>query len=122
MRKSAVISIALHLAILLWAVVAFPTGRALDAPKIEDVPIDIVEPMGFPWGDKSRKRSAMDYGEAAEVVRHADFDAFKAKVPGRLVLLTTKGDTLLPDAAFEADDTLLMGSESAGAPDFVHLC
>ena len=37
-RKSAVISIALHLAILLWVVVAFPTGRALDAPMIEDVP------------------------------------------------------------------------------------
>ena len=47
MRKSAVISIALHLAILLWAVVAFPTGRALDAPKIVDVPIDIVTPSEF---------------------------------------------------------------------------
>ena len=46
-RKSAVISIALHLAILLWAVVAFPTGRALDAPMIEDVPIDIVSPSEF---------------------------------------------------------------------------
>ena len=47
MRKSAVISIALHLAIVLWALVAFPTGRALDAPKIEDVPIDIVTPSEF---------------------------------------------------------------------------
>jgi outer membrane biosynthesis protein TonB len=46
-RKSAVISIALHLAILLYAVVAFPTGRALDAPKIADVPIDIVSPSEF---------------------------------------------------------------------------
>jgi outer membrane biosynthesis protein TonB len=46
-RKSAVISIALHLAIVLWALVAFPTGRALDAPKIEDVPIDIVTPSEF---------------------------------------------------------------------------
>jgi len=46
-RKSAVISIALHLAILLWVLVVFPSGRALDAPMIEDVPIDIVTPSEF---------------------------------------------------------------------------
>ena len=47
MRKSAAISIALHLAILLWILVVFPAGRPLDAPKIEDVPIDIVSPSEF---------------------------------------------------------------------------
>ena len=46
-RKSAFISIALHLAILLWVLVVFPAGRALDAPKIEDVPIDLVTPSEF---------------------------------------------------------------------------
>jgi len=46
-RKSAFISIALHLAILLWVLVVFPSGRALDAPMIEDVPIDIVTPSEF---------------------------------------------------------------------------
>jgi outer membrane biosynthesis protein TonB len=46
-RKSAVISIALHLAILLWVLVVFPAGKVLDAPKIEDVPIDIVTPSEF---------------------------------------------------------------------------
>jgi outer membrane biosynthesis protein TonB len=46
-RKSAAISIALHLAILLWILVVFPAGRPLDAPKIEDVPIDIVSPSEF---------------------------------------------------------------------------
>ncbi|HKA47448.1 MAG TPA: protein TolA [Methyloceanibacter sp.] len=47
MRKSAAISIALHLAILLWILVVFPAGRPLDAPKIEDVPIDIISPSEF---------------------------------------------------------------------------
>jgi len=46
-RKSAVISIALHLAILLWVLVVFPAGKALDAPKIEDVPIDLITPSEF---------------------------------------------------------------------------
>ena len=38
---------ALHLAILLWVLAVFPSGRALDAPMIEDVPIDIVTPSEF---------------------------------------------------------------------------
>ena len=47
MRKSAFISIALHLAILLWVAGGVSVGRALDAPMIEDVPIDIVSPSEF---------------------------------------------------------------------------
>jgi outer membrane biosynthesis protein TonB len=46
-RRSTFISIALHLAILLYAVVIFPAGRDLDAPMIKDVPIDIITPSEF---------------------------------------------------------------------------
>lgn len=82
--------------------------------------VDLIEPMGFAWNDKARRRSAMDYESHVEVVRHADWEAFAARVPGRLVLFTTRSAIRLPEARFEADDTLLFGSESAGAPDFVH--
>ena len=82
--------------------------------------VDLIEPMGFAWNDKARRRSAMDYESHVEVVRHADWEAFTAALPGRLVLFTTRGATNLPLARFEAGDTLLFGSESAGAPDFVH--
>lgn len=82
--------------------------------------VDLIEPMGFPWGDKGQRRAAMDYGENLEIVRHADFDAFARSMPGRLVLFTTRGGTRLHDAAFAPDDTLLFGSESRGAPDFIH--
>jgi len=100
--------------------IAGNVGAVLRLGACFGVPIHIVEPMGFPWSDKARKRSAMDYDDKVEVVRHADFDAFTASLPGRLVLLTTQGGTRLPDAAFQPDDTLLLGCESAGAPDFVH--
>ena len=82
--------------------------------------VDLIEPMGFPWSDKRRKRSAMDYEEHVEIARHMDWDAFAAQIPARLVLFSTKGDTLLHRARFEPGDTLLFGSESAGAPEFVH--
>jgi len=101
--------------------IAGNVGAVLRLGACFGVGIDIVEPMGFPWSDKRRKRSAMDYDDKVEVRRHADFDAFKAALPGRMVLFTTRGGIRLPEAGFEADDTLLFGSESAGAPDFVHL-
>ena len=82
--------------------------------------VDLIEPMGFAWNDKARRRSAMDYESHVEVVRHADWEAFTAALRGRLVLFTTRGATNLPLTRFEAGDTLLFGSESAGAPDFVH--
>ena len=56
----------------------------------------------------------------SQVRRHEDWDAFERRATGRLVLLTTSGDTRLDETRFEADDVLLLGSESAGVPPSVH--
>ncbi|UVO51857.1 tRNA (cytidine(34)-2'-O)-methyltransferase [Sphingomonas sp. SUN019] len=84
------------------------------------VAVDLIEPMGFAWSDRALARAGMDYSEATDVVRHADWDAFRAATPGRIVLATTAGAAPLPQVTFEADDILLFGSESAGAPQLVH--
>jgi len=84
------------------------------------VGVDIVEPCGFPWSDRALKRAGMDYAEIANVTRHADWAAFEAALEGRLALFTTAGAVPLPDARFEANDTLLFGSESRGVPEEVH--
>ncbi len=84
------------------------------------VPLDLIEPLGFPWGDRALKRAGMDYAERANVTRHADWAAFEARLEGRLVLFTTAAALPLPEARFEAGDTLLFGSESRGAPEAVH--
>jgi tRNA (cytidine/uridine-2'-O-)-methyltransferase len=62
----------------------------------------------------------LDYAELANVTRHADWAAFETRLEGRLVLFTTDGALRLPEARFEAGDTLLFGSESRGAPEEVH--
>ncbi|MCP3736429.1 tRNA (cytidine(34)-2'-O)-methyltransferase [Sphingomonas sp. RP10(2022)] len=82
--------------------------------------VDLIEPMGFQWDDKRVARAGMDYIDHVPVTRHAGWDAFAGQVQGRLVLLTTRGATPLPDFAFENDDVLLFGRESAGVPDEVH--
>ncbi len=72
------------------------------------VPLDVIEPCGFPLDDK-------------RIVRHASWQSFRRdKMAGRLILLTTKAAQRFPDVAFRADDILLLGRESAGVPEDVH--
>lgn len=85
------------------------------------VPVDIIEPAGFPWDDAKLRRAGMDYRDLAQVTRHVSWTAFQAgRQPGRLVLLTTRADRSPYDFAFSPDDILLLGRESAGVPDDVH--
>lgn len=85
------------------------------------VPLDVIEPCGFPVDDKRIRRAAMDYYDLATLVRHVSWAAFcRDRPPGRLVLLTTAGAERLPEAVFRPDDILLMGRESAGVPENVH--
>jgi len=60
----------------------------------------------------------MDY--RTELVRHADWPSFQETVPGRRVLLTTKGETTHSEVSYLSDDVLLFGQESAGVPRSIH--
>ncbi len=81
------------------------------------VPIDVIEPCGFPFSVKALRRSAMDYADIADITRHNDWEAFlKCHDASRIVLLTTKAPKSLWNFNFESDDILLVGRESAGVP------
>ena len=84
------------------------------------VPVDIVEPCGFVFGEAQLRRAGMDYLAQAEFVRHASWNAFLAQHrSGRLVLLSAKAQMPYTDFVFASDDSLILGRESAGAPDHV---
>lgn len=98
------------------------TGTLIRLAACFGVPVDLIEPCGFLFDDRRLKRALLDYAALATIRRHESWGAFTAKRdPGsRLVLLTTSGDVSLYDVAFAPGDTLLLGRESAGVPDFVH--
>jgi tRNA (cytidine/uridine-2'-O-)-methyltransferase len=86
-----------------------------------DVPVDIIEPCGFPLNAAAVRRAAMDY--RADITRHTGWAAFveaPERQQGRLVLFTTKAAVPLAGFVFQPGDTLLFGRESAGVPDEVH--
>lgn len=99
------------------------TGAILRLGACLNVAVDIIEPAGFPVTDRHFRRAGMDYLDNVRIDRHASWRAFQqahAARGGRLVLATTRGSLALPDFSFAPDDTLLLGRESAGAPDYVH--
>ena len=84
------------------------------------VGIDLIEPMGFAWDDRRVRRTAMDYIDYVEVIRHPGFQAFcESAGDARLILFTTKASISPFDFAFSGDDILLFGQESAGVPQEV---
>ena len=85
------------------------------------VPLEVIEPCGFPLTAKALRRTAMDYGAPETLKRHSSWENFnETRESGRLVLFTTKGATPLTDFKFRPDDRLLFGRESAGVPEAVH--
>lgn len=97
------------------------TGALLRLAAALGVAVDVIEPCGFVWDDRRLRRSGMDYIDRVSLTRHSGWEAFRAGLDGRrLVLLTTGGATRLPDFRFDAEDILLLGRESGGVPDPVH--
>ena len=84
------------------------------------VPIEVIEPCGFVWSDRHLRRAGMDYSDMAVLTRHESWDAFCGAVPGRRVLLTTRGDADHTHVNYSQGDVLLLGRESAGVPEEVH--
>ncbi len=97
-------------------------GAAIRLCACFAVPLDIVEPTGFPLTDKAIRRAAMDYGALATIKRHDGWSAYLDFAAGqglRLVLMSTKAERMLPDFRFSGQDALVLGRESAGVPDDV---
>jgi tRNA (cytidine/uridine-2'-O-)-methyltransferase len=104
-------------------------GTILRLAACMGVGVDVIGPAGFDMSDRNLRRAGLDYLAFVEIERHISFDSFLAhraatraarSTAGRLLLLTSAGDTPYPAFRFASDDTLLLGRESAGAPEHVH--
>lgn len=94
-------------------------GNILRTAACFDVPVSVIEPLGFPLARKDVRRAAMDYGREVSLTRHANWEDYHAG-SGRRILFTTKGATRLDHFEFQANDDLIFGNESSGVPETVH--
>jgi tRNA (cytidine/uridine-2'-O-)-methyltransferase len=99
------------------------TGTILRLAACLGLPVDIIEPAGFPVTDRAFRRAGMDYLDRVSITRHgsfSDFEDWRRREGLRLVLLTTAAERSYLNHAFAADQVLLFGRESAGVPEAVH--
>ncbi|MBL4801655.1 MAG: tRNA (cytidine(34)-2'-O)-methyltransferase [Emcibacter sp.] len=96
------------------------TGTIIRMAACLNVKVNIIEPCGFPFGEKSFRRAGMDYIEKSSIIRHKSWDLFLESIgTSRLILLTTKADHAYTEMSYRSDDIILLGRESAGVPDDV---
>mgnify|MGYP001044723797 CR=1 FL=1 len=84
--------------------------------------LHLIHPLGFEINDKNLRRAGMDYWYSLDVHQHENWTAFKASAaaPRRLWLFTTKTTQSFWDVTYADGDGLVFGSESAGAPAWLH--
>lgn len=102
------------------------TGTLLRLGACLDVELDIIEPCGYIFSEKTLKRAGMDYLHLVKYRRHKSWEHFlqyRVEHPdeyGRIVLLTTHATEPYYNFKFQPNDIILMGRESAGVPEEVH--
>ena len=108
--------------------IAQNTGTILRLCACLGVAVDVIGPTGFDMSDRALKRAALDYLDHVDLSRHASFSEFMSWRAasqthgngGRLVLLSAHAETSHISFAFEPNDILMLGRESAGCPATVH--
>lgn len=81
--------------------------------------LHLVKPLGFSIDDRSLKRAGLDYWPYVKVEVHEDLKQFLEEYAHRrerMFLATTKGKHKYTDIAFQDEDMILFGRETAGLP------
>ena len=101
------------------------TGAIIRLASCFDIGVDIIEPCGFVFSSRRMKRSGMDYIDRVDIKLYSSWEKFyelyHVNIKTRIILLTTKGNISHTKFSYDTDDILLLGRESAGVPDAVHL-
>lgn len=92
-------------------------GTLLRLAACFGVPVDVIEPVGFPWDDKRLRRAGMDYLDRVDLTKHRSFEAFWQQKSGRVVLLDVKASRAYTDIDTQPTDIFMVGRESDGVPD-----
>jgi tRNA (cytidine/uridine-2'-O-)-methyltransferase len=91
------------------------TGNVIRLCANTGARLHLVHPLGFVWDDKRVRRAGLDYHELANVTHHVDWVACVAALEGRrFIAIETGGSTRLDQFAFQHDDVLVFGQETAG--------
>jgi tRNA (cytidine/uridine-2'-O-)-methyltransferase len=83
----------------------------------------LIEPAVFPLTDRHFRRAGLDYLDQVTITRHLswrNFEQWRATNGRRLLLLSTHASEPYHTFSFRSGDIVMVGRESAGAPEEAH--
>ena len=96
------------------------TGNIARSCAAFNIPLNLIEPLGFKLEDKYLKRAGLDYWPLVTVNKYANFDKFmESYLTNRIISFSKKNGIYLKDFKFQQDDVLLFGREDSGLPDSI---
>ena len=96
------------------------TGNIARSCAAFNMPLNLIEPLGFKLEDKYLKRAGLDYWPLVTVNKYGNFDNFfESKSTKRIISFSKKNGMYLKDFKFQKDDVLLFGREDSGLPDCI---
>ena len=96
------------------------TGNIARSCAAFNIPLNLIEPLGFKLEDKYLKRAGLDYWPLVNIKNYENFDNFlKSKSSKRIISFSKKNGMYLKDFKFHKDDVLLFGREDTGLPDLI---
>ena len=96
------------------------TGNIARSCAAFNIPLNLIEPLGFKLEDKYLKRAGLDYWPLVTVNKYRNFNSFfESKSPKRILSFSKKNGIYLKDFKFKENDILLFGREDSGLPDSI---
>src|SRR6185437_9158693 len=82
--------------------------------------LHIIGRAGFPLGERTVRRAAVDYWDEVMLHRHATLEEFEERQEGgRIFCFSARATVPYTDVGYRAGDRLLFGCESKGLPTSV---
>ncbi len=97
------------------------TGNIARTCAAFNLPLSLIEPLGFSLNDRYLRRAGLDYWPHVNLSIHADFAEFREGIDAkqRIIGCSRLGGMPLASMRFRFGDVLLFGREDIGLPDSV---
>lgn len=94
------------------------TGNIARLCAAMQVPLHLIEPLGFKLEDRYLKRAGLDYWPHVQLTVWPNLEAYlqQERAGRRLVLCSARKGTALHTFVFKPDDILIFGRETSGLP------
>ena len=97
------------------------TGNIARTCAAFQIPLALIEPLGFSIDDRQLRRAGLDYWPHVQLSTHVDFNDLTEQLPtgSRIIGCSRFGGTALSDFSFQFGDVLLFGREDNGLPESI---